>query len=241
MSKIGDNNPARCSEVRIKISIANKGKRLSEETRQKMSKAQKGRIINWGGKISIAKRKWYVSEKGQAFIRKLQQRTNSSNPMFDRSEEIKRKHWTRLSDEYKKSEIINKFRKARMRQRFPLKDTSIEIMMQKELKRRQIDFVTHYPILDICQPDIVIPKKKLVIQCDGDWWHANPKSYNYEGLNKIQKDNVRRDTSQDTLLMQKGWNVMRFWESEIRNSVSYCVDKVEKFLEEEKLEIGAIK
>lgn len=40
-SKIGDKNPAKRVEVRIKISKAHKGKKLSEETRQKMSSVQK--------------------------------------------------------------------------------------------------------------------------------------------------------------------------------------------------------
>lgn len=241
ISKTGNKNPAKRTEVRIKISKANKGKRLSEETRQRMSKALKMRVINWGDKISAAKKKWYVSNDGRMFIEKLRHRTNLNNPMFNKSEEIKKRHWTRLSDEYKRNEIINKFRKARMLQRFPLKSTNIEIMMQEELKKRNINFITHYPILDICWPDIIIPKEKLLIQCDGDWWHANPKFYNHENLSEIQKNNVRRDTFQDAILRQNGWNIMRFWGSEITNNISFCVDRVEKFLRKEKLETGATK
>lgn len=238
ISKTRDKNPAKRIDVRRKISMANKGRKFSDKTKQKMSEAQRGRVICWGDKISAAKKKWYASYDGKIFIKKLRQRTKSNNPMFNKSEDIKRRHWTVLSDGPKRIEIINKLRKSRMLQRFPRRSTSIETMMQRELTDRGINFVTHYPIFDICQPDIVIPDKKLVIQCDGDWWHANPKFHDRDSLSAIQKNNIKRDAFQDGILTQAGWHIMRFWESDIENSLSRCVDKIESFLKIERIEAG---
>lgn len=150
--------------------------------------------------------------------------------MFNKSEEIRRRHWTRTSDEHKRNEIINKFRMARMLQKFPIEDTSIEIIMQKELTRRHIDFVAHQPVLNMCQPDMVIINERLIVQCDGDWWHANPRFYDYGNLSKIQAENIKRDTYQDAMLRRNGWRVMRFWGSEIKKDIRSCVDIVETFL-----------
>lgn len=232
ISKLGDKNPAKRIDVRMKISKANKGRKFSKETRENMSKAQKGRIIKWDVKISIAMKKWYASKQGKEFVKKLQQRKGSNNPMFEKSDEIKTRHWTRLWDQDAKEQLIKKFREFRMMQRFPVQSTKIEKIMEEELKRRDIDFVTHYSILNICQPDIVLPEYKLAIQCDGDWWHANTEIYKHRSLSKIQKNNIKRDRCQDSLLRANGWHVMRFWESEIKENVSGCGDKIEKFLKE---------
>ena len=238
IAKLGDKNPTKRIEVRMKISKANKGRKLSKKTRENMSKAQKGRIIKWNDKLSTAMKKWCASKRGQRFLKKLRQkRKGSNNPMFNKSEEIKKRHWTKLWSQDKKEQIIKRFREHRMKQRFPLKSTKIEKIMENELKRRSINFVTHRSILDICQPDIVIRNHKLAIQCDGDWWHANARFYDHDSLSKIQRNNIKRDRYQDTLLREKGWHVMRFWECEIEENVFNCVDKIDKFLkQQEKIE-----
>ena len=229
-SKLGDKNPMKRIEVRMKVSQANKGRKHSKQARERMSKSQKGRVIKWGTKISKVKKQWYTSNQGQEFIKKLKQRTGSKNPMFSKSTEIKERHWTKLWNADRKEQIKNVFRAKRMLQYFPTKATKIEKIMGDELKKRNICFIMHYPILGICQPDIVIPNCKLAIQCDGDWWHANKKIYHHNSLNKIQKNNVKRDKYQDRKLKEKGWHVMRFWGSEIKEDISDCVNKIEKFL-----------
>jgi len=230
LAKLGDKNPMKRLEVRMKVSKANKGRKFSKEIREKFSRAQRGRTIKWGAAISIAKKKWYTSKQGKEFLQKLRQRRGSNNPMFGKSAEIKERHWTKLLSQQKKEGIIRKFRENRMRQKFPSKATKIEKLMENELKKRKIVFAAHKTILKICQPDITIPSHKLVVQCDGDWWHANPSFYAYKPLSKIQKNNINRDRYQDDKLRKNGWYVMRFWESDIKNNVSRCADRIEKFL-----------
>jgi len=230
LSKIGDKNPAKRLDVRVKLSRAKTGKKMSIQARENMSRAQKGRVINWGNRISIAIKAWYSSKEGMDFIEKLRQRTGSRNPMFNKSEEIRTRHWTRVASEDKKKQIISQFRKLRMKQVFPSKFTKIEQMIQDELKRRKVSFTVNCPVLNICQPDIVIPNHKIAIQCDGDWWHANPLFYSSDSLSEIQRNNVKRDKFQDEILRKNGWHVIRFWESKIKENVSKCVDKVEEFI-----------
>ena len=126
-----------------------------------------------------------------------------------------RSPWNRGKHPYlERPETINKIREARLKQIFPVADTSIEIAMQKELKRRGIPFKTHYPILG--QPDIFI-EPNICIFCDGDYWHNRP-------------DIRSKDITQEMVLRANGWRVFRFWEHEINSDAKSCADKVEATL-----------
>lgn len=111
-------------------------------------------------------------------------------------------------------ETLNKIRKKRAEQVIPTKDTSIEVVMQNELKKRNIIFEKHSVVLNYFQPDIVFPEKKIAIFCDGDYWHNYP-----EGTN--------RDRYVDERLKREDWISLRFWGHEINESVSKCVDVIE--------------
>ena len=88
------------------------------------------------------------------------------------------------------------------------------------------------------KPDIVIPSKKMAIFIDGDFWHGNQyRTRGYASLDQQldavnngaywQKKigaNIARDLRNTELLLQKGWNVARFWESDVRNNVDGCVE-----------------
>ncbi|MCX6818432.1 MAG: DUF559 domain-containing protein [Candidatus Aenigmarchaeota archaeon] len=132
---------------------------------------------------------------------------------------------------YARPELKDMMKRRRLKQVFPTKDTKIEIMMKNELNLRGIeDFKMHIPIENTCQPDIVFLKDRLVVQCDGDWYHANPKRYNRKNLHKIQKFIVEKDKRQDKILRKSGWIILRFWESSIEKDVSKCADIIEKHL-----------
>ena len=54
---------------------------------------------------------------------------------------------------------------------------------------------------------------KLVIQCDGDFWHSKER-------------NKGKDIAQDTVLGFLGYKVYRFWEHEINESPQKCIDSI---------------
>jgi very-short-patch-repair endonuclease len=62
--------------------------------------------------------------------------------------------------------------------------------------------------------DALIPGAKIVIECDGDYWH---------GLPDIQK----RDERKDKYLKSRRYHVLRFRESELKTNITACVDTVE--------------
>lgn len=64
--------------------------------------------------------------------------------------------------------------------------------------------------------DAFIPQYGIVIQFDGDYWHAHPDKFAV--LSERQHRRVRIDRSQNAYFAKCGYTVLRFWESEVRNS-----------------------
>lgn len=113
-------------------------------------------------------------------------------------------------------------RKMRDKIKIPKKDSSIEIKLQDFLTLLKIEFVTHkyINIKHSYQCDIYIPSLNLIIEADGDFFHMNPNKFKSE--EKIFKNGItakekwKLDNSRTKELLEKGYNVMRIWENEIR-------------------------
>jgi G:T-mismatch repair DNA endonuclease (very short patch repair protein) len=113
-------------------------------------------------------------------------------------------------------------RKNRAMQKFPFKDSSIELFVQNLLKQLGINFYAHHYISDIehkYRCDIYIPNIKTVLECDGDYWHGN--SDKYPSLNERQKKQKERDNLRTKELMDKGYRVIRIWENKIKQLSLY--------------------
>lgn len=150
----------------------------------------------------------------------LTKETDERIKLFSEKLKGKNKHWLGRHHTKEQKENIKesvkkvmnnplmkeRIRQARYKQILPMKDTTIEIKIQNFLKQLGISFMTHQYIKDIehgYQCDIFIPSMKMVIECDGDYWHKYPIG------NEI--DHIR--TSE---LLQKGFKVLRLWEREIK-------------------------
>ncbi len=205
----------------------------SPETCKKMSKARMGNIA-WNKGLtketderikksaieqSKTSKRMFIDGKLPKFIGAK----GKENPMFGnpRSDNIKK----RISESLKGKKVTIKTRKklsdarkgcertkgsftkeSRAKLIIPRKDTSIEVKIQNFLKQLGIEFFTHQYIKKIehgYQCDILIPLMNLVIECDGDYWHKYPIG------NEI--DHIRTKE-----LIEKGFNVLRLWEFEIK-------------------------
>ena len=93
------------------------------------------------------------------------------------------------------------------------KDTTIELKIEAELQKRNINYQKQVPLCKIAIVDFYLPEYQIIIQTDGDYWHSK------EGARE-------KDEKQDKVLIFNGFNVYRFWESEINNSVEDCVNKL---------------
>lgn len=116
------------------------------------------------------------------------------------------------------------------------KDTKIEVLLRKALWRRGYQYRKNYKKLP-GHPDIVLPKYKIVIFCDGEFFHGKDwevlkprleKSNNSEfWIKKISKNREHDDEINKQLLFQ-GWTVIRFWGRDIKKHLDECVRVVEE-------------
>jgi len=93
-------------------------------------------------------------------------------------------------------------------------ETTPESLLYAELERRRIPFMRQQPIDGLYVVDALIPGARIVIECDGDYWHTQPA---------LQK----RDKRKDSYLRYRSYIVVRFWESELKENAAACVDRVE--------------
>jgi very-short-patch-repair endonuclease len=104
-------------------------------------------------------------------------------------------------------------RQLRLKQKIPTKETGIEKKVEAELIKRGINYQKQVPLCKISIVDFLLPKQKIVIYCDGDYWHNLPK---------IKEKGLK----QNEVLSLNGYQVYRFWEHEINKSVEECVNKI---------------
>ena len=120
------------------------------------------------------------------------------------------------------------------------KDTTIELRMRKALWERGVRYRKNYKKL-VGKPDIAITKYKIAVFCDSDYWHG----YDWENRNQRIKSNreywvpkiernMERDREVTAALQNEGWQVLRFWEWQIRKHLNECVDTVLRSIESRK-------
>jgi DNA mismatch endonuclease, patch repair protein len=116
--------------------------------------------------------------------------------------------------------------------------TRCELVLRRELTKRGLRYRVDVASLP-GRPDIVFHKARLVVFCDGDFWHGRDLRRRLARLQaghnagywmaKIQR-NVDRDRAQVRSLRADGWTVVRLWESDIHRDVGRAADKVLKVL-----------
>lgn len=188
-----------------------KGKYQSEEAKKKMSKSKKEKFAL--GEIRV----WNKGKTGmysEETRKKLSEATKKASP------ETRRKMLESWRKKFLSSpETSMKMKLHRATQIFPLKDSKPEKKIQGFLRQIRIKFLAH-KYIDIehaYQCDIFVPSINLVIEIDGDYWHGNPKLYPAnKGLTERIINGIKLDTIRTKELQEKGFKVLRLWESDIK-------------------------
>lgn len=116
------------------------------------------------------------------------------------------------------------------------KNTKPEMALRKSLWAIGLRYRINVKGL-VGRPDIVFRKHKLAIFVDGDFWHG----YNWEEKKKKIKTNksfwiakiernMQRDKESTEKLIGFGFNVIRFWEHEIKNDLFGCIDRITSYI-----------
>lgn len=188
-------------QARINAIASNTGRKCSEETKRKISKAN--------SQNNGFKNKHHTLES----LKKIS--------------EASLKNW---GNESYRNKILNDPKKKEYCRRGALEaakkmstlgyyDTKPELLMQSILNKLNIKFSHPFEIKNIehfylC--DFYIPEYNLVIEVDGKYWHK------YPNLREI--DLIRNDE-----LKNKGYNLIRVWENEFDlNTIKNLLAKMEK-------------
>ena len=122
--------------------------------------------------------------------------------------------------------------RSKLMSRIKSSNTDSEIRLRKLLYRSGYRYRVNVKSLP-GKPDIVIKKYKLIIFVDGEFWHG------YNWLAKSEKikanrgfwipkidRNMERDMENNKKLKDLGWNVIRFWDHEIKKDIDACLYSV---------------
>ena len=116
------------------------------------------------------------------------------------------------------------------------KNTGIEMLVFRELRRRGIRFQKHYGRV-VGTPDVAVPKKKIAVFVDGDFWHGfrfpswKKKLSSKFWIAKIER-NRRRDRRNFAKLRRDGWRVMRVWEHQLKKeNQAESLGRIANFIE----------
>jgi DNA mismatch endonuclease, patch repair protein len=123
--------------------------------------------------------------------------------------------------------------------RMKASDTRCELALRSTLWRMGFRFRKNVRDLP-GNPDIVFSSQRIVVFCDGDFWHGRNWSQRRRKLSKGAnssywiakiKANRERDKRNNVKLRQLGWTVVRLWEKDILANSERSVAAVASLLQ----------
>lgn len=129
---------------------------------------------------------------------------------------LKARHTNKHSEESKE-----KMREATIKRWqngcFNFKKTSIEKKVENWLLENEIEYAFQYSIGGFIA-DFACEKYKILIECQGDFFHCNPSIDKYSiPRYDVQKRNVFRDSIKKQVYKDLGWKLIELWESDINS------------------------
>lgn len=121
-------------------------------------------------------------------------------------------------------------KRSRCMSRIRSTDTKPELALRKRLFGKGMRFRTRLKLAG--KPDIAFTRARLAVFIDGCFWHGcprhgtSPKS-NSEYWNAKLRRNRERDGAIDAALTADGWEVIRYWEHDIKDDVGRVADEIQ--------------
>lgn len=181
-------------------------------------------------------RKWHLSmlkEEKEAHFKKIISKTAKTR----RSN--KTPSWNSGKTGIYSEETIEKIRQSTLKQmeEQTFRKTNIEIIMEKFLKSNHINYKYSF-ILQKRQYDFLLVDYNLIIECDGDYWHANPKFYPNPADWQIER--IKNDHIKNEIAKRNNFKIIRFWEDDIVNNLEYVKNVINDLLATTQLETANV-
>ena len=145
-----------------------------------------------------------------------------SNSKFRVTEWMKKSNFERWVILYGEEEALKRQQSWSEKNILPSssKDTKPELIFQDILEKLNIHFEKQKSVGKY-KCDFYIPEYNLIVEIDGDYWHANPTKFVETSLigpkNISAKAIWESDNQKSNFILNKGFNLIRYWENEIKN------------------------
>lgn len=196
----GNKGKRRTIDAKLKMSLLKLGAHRSEETKLKISNGLKGIQRSEETKLRI-------------------------------SQSLKGSHWTLTQKTKNKMHEAAIKRMERQLKDGTVKwmDTDIEMLMYEGLLSRGYIIEKQKYIKGVVRVDFYLPEHNIIIECDGDYSHANPKYHDAEEMiyGKYKaKDKWLIDKIRTEKMQALGYKVLRFWGHDIKHNLQSCLEKI---------------
>ena len=128
-------------------------------------------------------------------------------------------------------DIFTPAKRSWVMSRIRSRDTKIEKKMAQLLRKNNLRYRRFPKIFG--SPDFIVEKKILVF-CDGDFWHGYRYAKKKKPPKKFWRDKIERNMERDRKVTRRlradGWSVVRLWEHDIEMSPEKCVGKIRRCL-----------
>ena len=129
------------------------------------------------------------------------------------------------------TDIFTPEKRSWVMSRIRSRDTKIEKSMASLLRKNKIHY-RRFPMV-FGSPDFVV-EKKLLVFCDGDFWHGYGYGKKKRPQKKFWRDKIERNMKRDRKVTRKlradGWSVVRLWEHDIERRPQSCIGRIRKSL-----------
>ena len=102
------------------------------------------------------------------------------------------------------------------------------------LDKLKVEYVWQFEAKDIKRSyDFYLPNSNILIEVDGDYWHANPKKYDItdkDALTPTQKKDMKVDEMKNKWALLHGIPIYRIWEDDIRNKPNDVMKKLKEII-----------
>ena len=195
-------------EHKRKIGESNRGKKRTKEQKLLLSIAHLGNSSHLGCKATPEQRK-KMSESAKGNTSHLGHKCSKESKK--RMSESAKAAWARKSKEQRERDIQRFVNASACK----TSDTSIELKVEDQLKKYDIKYAKQKPL---CKGhffvDFYLPRYKLVIECNGNYWHELP-------------NRKARDKELEEYVLSKGRDILWLWQDEIQDDWFDIADYLE--------------
>ena len=208
-----------CEKIGKSNSISKSGVKQTPEHSKKISESLTGRVksLEECKKTSMAlKGRTYVDLHGEEKAKEIKGKLSIA-------QSGEKSH---LYGKHPLEETIRRMRCASLNRTYtkpnPCFNTSNEIKMKGILSELNIPYKFQQNLYGL-KVDFVLTELLVVIECDGDYYHCNPKMYAPDYFNKKVKKYAwqiwERDRNRDKILHEAGYKTLRFWEKNFNEEI----------------------